>query len=157
MRILGERYARGEIDAEEYRHRLRVLASDDEWETSGEEFRSEDGTPGAGTSDVEALRARYVEGEITLQEFQRRVEGAFGEGTDPDADAPDRTRPVDRKHVAILRERFARGEIDAEEYRRRRRVLAEPIETVPETGTETNTDTETGTETQTDRLTERGT
>lgn len=44
----------------------------------------------AGAADVEALKARYVRGELTDEEFERELEGALD--AEAESPSPDRAR-----------------------------------------------------------------
>ena len=98
---------------------------------------------------IEELRSQYAEGDIDLEEFQRRVDRVYEEGPgtvwaeEDSEDTGDRDEVVtgDRDPAAILRERYARGEIDEAEFRRRMEVLGEPVGAAPATERPVETET----------------
>lgn len=93
---------------------------------------------------IEELRSQYAEGDIDLDEFQRRVDRVYEEGPETvwtGEEAADEEVTGDGDPAAILRERYARGEIDEAEFRRRMEVLGEPVGAAPATDRAVETET----------------
>lgn len=93
---------------------------------------------------IEELRAQYAEGDIDLDEFQRRVDRVYEEGPETvwtEEETADEEVTGDSDPAAILRERYARGEIDEAEFRRRMEVLGEPVGAAPATERAVETET----------------